>query len=67
MYWSLQENFLHKNVINKLCNFIKKNKRFTQFKKVKEFENLFKSSGVIFFIIIDIIILAYSYNAINII
>ena len=41
MYWPLQENFLHKKDINKLCNFIKKNKRFTQFKKVKEFEDKF--------------------------
>ena len=41
MYWPLQENFLDNNVINKLCNFIKTNKRFTQFKKVKKFEKNF--------------------------
>jgi len=41
MYWPLQENFLDNNVINQLCNFIKRNKRFTQFKKVKEFEKKF--------------------------
>ena len=39
MYWPLQENFLDKKSINKLTNFIKKNKRLTQFTKVKEFEN----------------------------
>ena len=41
MNWPLQENFLDKKSINSLCNFIKKNKRLTQFKKVKEFENKF--------------------------
>ena len=41
MYWPLQENFLDKKSINSLCNFIKKNERLTQFKKVKEFENKF--------------------------
>ncbi len=41
MYWPLQENFLNNNAINQLCNFIKKNKRFTQFKKVREFEKKF--------------------------
>tara|TARA_B100000787_G_scaffold111821_1_gene83205 strand:+ start:2349 stop:3503 length:1155 start_codon:yes stop_codon:yes gene_type:complete len=41
MYWPLQENFLDKKSINSLCNFIKKNKRLTQSKKVKEFENKF--------------------------
>ena len=41
MYWSLQENFLDNKFVNNLCNFIKKNKRLTQFKKVKEFENKF--------------------------
>ncbi len=41
MYWPLQENFLDHKSINNLCNFIKKNKRLTQFKKVKEFENKF--------------------------
>ena len=41
MYWPLQENFLDKKTVNSLCNFIKKNKRLTQFKKVKEFENKF--------------------------
>lgn len=41
MYWPLQENFLDQKSIDSLCNFIKKNKRLTQFKKVKEFENKF--------------------------
>ena len=41
MYWPLQENFLDQKSISSLCNFIKKNKRLTQFKKVKEFENKF--------------------------
>ena len=41
MYWPLQENFLDHQSINSLCNFIKKNKRLTQFKKVKEFEKKF--------------------------
>ena len=41
MYWPLQENFLDNNIVNQLCNFIKKNKRLTQFKKVKEFEKKF--------------------------
>ena len=41
MYWPLQENFLDKKSINSLCNFIKKNKRLTQCKKVKEFEKKF--------------------------
>ena len=41
MYWPLQENFLDQRSVNSLCNFIKRNKRLTQFKKVKEFENKF--------------------------
>ena len=41
MYWPLQENFLDINAISQLCKFIKKNKRFTQFKKVREFEQKF--------------------------
>ncbi|MDB9827223.1 DegT/DnrJ/EryC1/StrS aminotransferase family protein [Candidatus Pelagibacter sp.] len=41
MYWPLQENFLDKITKNRLVNFIKNNTRFTQFKKVKEFENKF--------------------------
>lgn len=41
MYWPLQENFLDKKSINSLCNFIKKNERLTQFKKVKEFQDKF--------------------------
>ena len=41
MYWPLQENFLDKKIINKLCDFIKNNERLTQYKKVKEFENKF--------------------------
>ena len=41
MYWPLQENFLDQKSKNQLINFIKKNSRFTQFKKVKEFEKNF--------------------------
>tara|TARA_B100001029_G_C15054539_1_gene453317 strand:- start:356 stop:1507 length:1152 start_codon:yes stop_codon:yes gene_type:complete len=43
MHWPLQENFLDQKSVNNLCNFIKKNKRLTQFKKVKEFENKFSN------------------------
>ena len=41
MNWPLQENFLDKVTKTHLVNFIKNNTRFTQFKKVKEFENKF--------------------------
>ena len=41
MNWPLQENFLDNQAINKLCRFIKTNTRFTQFKKVREFEQKF--------------------------
>ncbi len=41
MHWPLQENFLDHKSVNNLCNFIKKNKRLTQFKKVIEFEKKF--------------------------
>ena len=41
MSWPLQENFLDTKSVNNLCNFIKKNKRLTQFKKVREFERQF--------------------------
>ena len=41
MYWPLQENFLDKISKDRLINFIKKNTRFTQFTKVKEFEKKF--------------------------
>ena len=41
MYWPLQENFLDKKTKTSLISFIKKNTRFTQFTKVKEFEKRF--------------------------
>ena len=41
MYWPLQENFLDKISKDRLISFIKKNTRFTQFTKVKEFEKKF--------------------------
>ena len=42
MNWPLQENFLDKKSKKDLVNFIAKNTRFTQFKKVREFEKIFK-------------------------
>ena len=41
MDWPLQENFLDNKSKNDLIKFIKNNSRFTQFEKVKEFENKF--------------------------
>ncbi len=38
MYWKLQENVLSKEDIEVLVDFIRNTKRFTQFEKVKEFE-----------------------------
>lgn len=38
MIWKLQENVLEEDDINLLVDFIKTTKRFTQFTKVKEFE-----------------------------
>lgn len=38
MSWKLQENILEENDIDSLVEFIRTTKRFTQFKKVKEFE-----------------------------
>ena len=41
MNWPLQENFLDKKSKKDLVNFITKNTRFTQFNKVREFEEKF--------------------------
>ena len=41
MNWPLQENFLDKKSKKDLVNFIAKNTRFTQFNKVREFEEKF--------------------------
>ena len=41
MNWPLQENFLDKKFKKDLVNFIAKNTRFTQFNKVREFEEKF--------------------------
>lgn len=41
MNWPLQENFLDNKSKKDLVNFITKNTRFTQFKKVREFEKKF--------------------------
>ncbi len=41
MHWPLQENFLDQISKNQLLSYIEKNSRFTQFKKVKEFEKNF--------------------------
>lgn len=38
MFWKLQENVLSKDDIEVLVDFIRNTKRFTQFEKVKEFE-----------------------------
>ena len=39
MYWKLQENILEEKDLDILVDFIKTTKRFTQFERVKEFEN----------------------------
>jgi CDP-6-deoxy-D-xylo-4-hexulose-3-dehydrase len=41
MLWKLQENVISNSDINSLVTFIKHTSRFTQFKKVKEFEQRF--------------------------
>ncbi len=41
MYWKLQDNVLTSEDIDLLVDFIRKAKRFTQYEKVKEFENKF--------------------------
>lgn len=38
--WKLQENIIDKSNINTLVNFIRTTKRYTQFKKVREFEKV---------------------------
>jgi len=38
MFWKLQENVLNEEDIEVLVDFIRHTKRFTQFEKVKEFE-----------------------------
>lgn len=39
MYWKLQENILEQKDLDHLIEFIKTTKRFTQFERVREFEN----------------------------
>jgi len=41
MFWKLQENVISKSDINSLVTFIKHTTRFTQFEKVREFEQKF--------------------------
>jgi CDP-6-deoxy-D-xylo-4-hexulose-3-dehydrase len=41
MFWKLQENVISDSDINSLVTFIKHTSRFTQYKKVKEFEQRF--------------------------
>lgn len=41
MYWKLQENAISENDLNVLVSFIRQTKRFTQFTKVREFEEAF--------------------------
>ena len=41
MFWPLMENVVSQGDLEVLINFIKKTKRFTQFEKVKEFEDAF--------------------------
>ncbi len=38
-YWKLQENIIDKDNTRELINFIRTTKRYTQFEKVKQFEN----------------------------
>lgn len=38
MFWKLQENILEKGDVEKLVNFVRTTERFTQFTKVREFE-----------------------------
>jgi CDP-6-deoxy-D-xylo-4-hexulose-3-dehydrase len=39
MEWKLQENILEKEDIEHLVDFIRSTERFTQYKKVREFED----------------------------
>ena len=41
MYWKLQENVISESDLDLLVSFIRQTKRFTQFTKVKEFEDAF--------------------------
>jgi CDP-4-dehydro-6-deoxyglucose reductase, E1 len=41
MFWKLQENVINETDLNYLVSFIQHTKRFTQFTKVKEFEDAF--------------------------
>ena len=41
MYWKLQENVLSQSDLDLLVSFIRETKRFTQFERVKQFENEF--------------------------
>ncbi len=41
MFWKLQENVVNDSDLDLLVSFIKETKRFTQFTKVAEFENVF--------------------------
>ena len=41
MFWKLQENVVDDSDLDLLVAFIRETKRFTQFTKVKEFENAF--------------------------
>ncbi len=43
MYWPLQENVLFETDIHELTNYIKTAKRFTQFEKVRQFEENFSA------------------------